>query len=60
MSGGWDRTLQIHDLRTNGPIGSIYGPMVSGDAIDVCEGKIVAASQRGKDPLQVFDLGTRK
>jgi len=26
VSGGWDRTLQIHDIRVGGPIASIFGP----------------------------------
>jgi len=27
--------MQIYDIREKGPVGSIYGPHVCGDAIDV-------------------------
>ena len=33
-SGGWDNTVQIYDIRKKGPVGSIYGPHICGDAID--------------------------
>ena len=33
-SGGWDNTVQIYDIRKKGPIHSIYGPHICGDAID--------------------------
>ncbi len=33
-SGGWDNTIQIYDIRKKGPIASIYGPHICGDAID--------------------------
>jgi len=36
VSGSWDRSLRIYDLRTYKPIAMIGGPMVSGnDAIDI-------------------------
>jgi COMPASS component SWD3 len=60
VTGGWDRALYVHDLRTNGPVASIYGPLISGDSIDMLNGLILAGSHRGKEPLQVFDLGMRK
>lgn len=34
ISGGWDNTLQYYDVREKGPIQSIYGPHICGDAID--------------------------
>ena len=33
-SGGWDNTVQIYDIRTGGPVISMLGPHVCGDAID--------------------------
>lgn len=35
FSGGWDNTMQIYDIREKGPVASIYGPHICGDAIDV-------------------------
>ena len=35
FSAGWDNTMQIYDIREKGPVGSIFGPHVCGDAIDV-------------------------
>jgi len=26
ISGGWDRTIQIYDIREGRTVGSIYGP----------------------------------
>ena len=34
ISGGWDNTVQIYDIRNKGPVGSIYGPHICGDALD--------------------------
>lgn len=37
-SGGWDNTVQIWDLREGGPVRSLIGPIVCGDAIDIMDG----------------------
>jgi len=34
VSGGWDNTVQIYDIREKGPVHSIYGPHICGDALD--------------------------
>jgi len=34
VSGGWDNTVQIYDIRQKGPIESIYGPHICGDSLD--------------------------
>ena len=35
VSGGWDKMIKIFDIRTKGPVGSMYGPLISGsDALD--------------------------
>lgn len=35
FSGGWDKTVQIYDMRQKGPVMSMLGPMITGDSIDV-------------------------
>ena len=33
VSGGWDNTVQVYDLRYRGPVHAIFGPNVCGDSI---------------------------
>ena len=49
LSAGWDNTIQIYDLRIGLTVGSIYGPHVSGDSLDVFEDIILTGSHRNKD-----------
>ena len=35
LSGGWDCTMFLWDVRTDRPVKSAFGPCISGDAIDV-------------------------
>lgn len=56
ISGGWDKTLQIHDIRKGGPIGYIFGPDLSSNSLDIHDNLIVTGSHRGKNPLQLWDL----
>ena len=35
LSGGWDNTIQIWDLRTGFSERSIYGPHLAGDSLDI-------------------------
>eukprot|EP00741_Cyanophora_paradoxa_P014635 tig00020816_g14115.t1 len=61
LSAGWDNTVQIWDLRSGNSIRSIYGPYVSGDAMDVSkEHYVVTGSYRPKDQLQIWDLRSTK
>lgn len=56
VSGGWDKTLQIHDIRKGGPVGYIFGPDLSSNAVDIHDNLIVTGSYRSKNPLQIWDL----
>jgi len=56
VSGGWDKTLQIHDVRKGGPVASIFGADLSSNSIDMFDNMIVTGSHRGKNPLQTWDL----
>lgn len=35
ISGGWDNSLIVNDLRVQGPVMQVYGPHICGDTIDV-------------------------
>eukprot|EP01017_Pseudomicrothorax_dubius_P010530 TRINITY_DN13774_c0_g1_i5.p1 TRINITY_DN13774_c0_g1~~TRINITY_DN13774_c0_g1_i5.p1 ORF type:complete len:365 (-),score=62.76 TRINITY_DN13774_c0_g1_i5:167-1261(-) len=60
ISGGWDNTIQIWDIREGKSVGSIYGASISGDSLDYSKGTILTGSYRNKDQLQLWDLGERK
>ena len=62
ISGGWDDTLQIWDLRLKKSIRSIYGPHICGDAIDLDDegNRILTGSYKSESPLQVWDWATGK
>jgi WD40 repeat protein len=61
-SGGWDKTIQFWDIRKKGPIASIYGPKICGDAIDFKEdgNTILTGSYRDENCLELFDIRTFK
>ena len=61
-SGGWDNTVQIYDIRKKGPITSIYGPHICGDAIDFKDdgNTMQTGSYRQDDVIELWDLRTFK
>lgn len=58
LSGGWDHTIQVWDLREGGAIRSIYGPKICGDSIDIKEGFIVTGSYRQENQLEIWKCDT--
>jgi COMPASS component SWD3 len=60
VSGGWDNTLQIWDLREGMPVGWMYGPHICGDGIDIKGDMIVTSSYRSSDVLELYSLKERK
>ena len=59
VSGGWDNNVHFWDLRTSKTYATIYGPNLSGDAIDYRNGILVTGSHRSKEYLQVWDYKTK-
>jgi COMPASS component SWD3 len=61
-SGGWDNTIQVYDIRRRGPVASIYGPHVCGDAIDFKDDGVtfLTGSYRQEDCLELWDIRTMK
>lgn len=62
ISGGWDNTIQLYDIRQKGTVGSIYGPHICGDAIDFHNdgNTILSGSYRQEDVLELWDIRTLK
>ena len=58
VSGGWDNTVWIYDIRERGPVGMIYGPHICGDAIDLrSDGNtLLTGSYRQENPLELWDI----
>jgi len=62
VSGGWDNTLQIYDIRRKGPVANIYGPHICGDSIDYKDDgfTLLTGSYREENALELWDLRTLK
>eukprot|EP00357_Protocruzia_adherens_P028148 CAMPEP_0114986746 /NCGR_PEP_ID=MMETSP0216-20121206/8599_1 /TAXON_ID=223996 /ORGANISM="Protocruzia adherens, Strain Boccale" /LENGTH=355 /DNA_ID=CAMNT_0002349219 /DNA_START=37 /DNA_END=1104 /DNA_ORIENTATION=+ len=58
FSGGWDDTIQIFDVREEGPVRSFFGPHMCGDSMDIFEDTVLCGSWRPKDQLELFDFGS--
>ena len=46
ISGGWDRTVKVWDIRQPSPIRELFDPFISGDSLDLHQGYILAGSAR--------------
>lgn len=57
LTAGWDRLVKIWDKRTsNGCVGSIYGPLICGDGIDIKKNMILTASWLKRESLKLWDI----
>eukprot|EP00924_Labyrinthula_sp_SR-Ha-C_P013881 maker-scaffold_5-augustus-gene-16.14-mRNA-1 protein AED:0.13 eAED:0.18 QI:0/0/0/1/0/0.33/3/0/575 len=56
ISGGWDNTVQIWDLRVSRAVRSIFGPHICGDSVDLFNGTILTGSWRPDNQLQLWDF----
>jgi WD40 repeat protein len=56
VSGGWDNTVQIWDVRVGYSVRSIYGPHICGDSLDVAGDEILTGSWRPEDQLELWDF----
>lgn len=60
VSGGWDNTIFIWDLRIAKSVGYIYGPHVCADSIDVRQDAMLTGSFDKKDILQLWSIENKK
>lgn len=60
ISGGWDGSVFIWDIRQRNHVAAFAGPNVSGDTIDTRDNVMLIGSHRGKNSLELWDFGTRK
>eukprot|EP00003_Mantamonas_plastica_P004554 TRINITY_DN1360_c0_g1_i10.p2 TRINITY_DN1360_c0_g1~~TRINITY_DN1360_c0_g1_i10.p2 ORF type:complete len:231 (+),score=81.46 TRINITY_DN1360_c0_g1_i10:1248-1940(+) len=60
LSGGWDNTIQIWDIRVDHAVRSIYGPHICGDSVDVQGEDILTGSWRPDNALQLWDYSSGK
>jgi len=58
LTTGWDNTIQFWDVRMNYSVRSILGPHVCGDALDVVNGKVLTASWKPDNQIEMWDLGS--
>lgn len=60
ISGAWDNTVYFWDVRDGKSYASIYGPAISGDALDIKGNTILTGSWRSKEQLELWDFASRK
>jgi WD40 repeat protein len=59
-SGGWDQKVIFYDIRSNKIIGTIKGPYICGDSIDLKDYMVLTGSNYSNNKLQMWDLRTYK
>lgn len=60
ISGGWDKTVKIWDVRSGDVVRNICGPFICGDAIDMYDGFILTGSYSDTNQLQLWEFATGK
>jgi len=60
LTGSWDNSVMIWDMRVKAKARSFYGPHIAGEALDIQNETILTGSWREKDPIEAWDFGTGK
>jgi WD40 repeat protein len=60
LSGGWDNTVQMWDMRKGHSVRSLWNCYLCGDSVDFSSDgeSILSGSWRTENALQIFDFGT--
>lgn len=60
LTGGWDNSVMIWDLRMKIVARSFYGPHIAGEALDIQNDSILTGSYRADNTLETWDFGSGK
>ena len=60
ISGGWDNTILLYDIRAREVQNYLYGPHICGDGIDLKNDLLLTVSWEKEDQIQMFDLRMNK
>jgi len=60
LTGGWDNSVMIWDMRLKEVARSFYGPHIAGEALDIQNETILTGSWRTVDPIETWDFGSGK
>jgi COMPASS component SWD3 len=56
ISGGWDNTIVVYDVRRPYPAFSMLGPHVCGESLDINGTTILAGSYSQDENLTLWDM----
>ena len=60
LSGGWDNTILLYDIRAREVQNYLYGPHICGDGMDLKDDLLLTVSWEKEDQIQLFDLRVNK
>ena len=60
LSGGWDNTILLYDIRAREVQNYLYGPHICGDGMDLKDDLLLTVSWEKEDQIQMFDLKMMK
>ena len=60
ISGGWDKTIQLYDVREGKISNSLYGPQICGEALDMSGFYILSGAWGTSKQIQLWDIRTMK
>lgn len=60
VSGGWDNSVKFFDIREKKIIGSLYGPHIVGDSLDLRENYLLTGAASINNQLQIWDIRNYK
>ena len=60
LSGGWDNTILLYDIRAREVCNYLYGPHICGDGMDLKDDLLLTVSWEKEDQIQLFDLRMNK
>ena len=60
LSGGWDNTILLYDIRAREVQNYLYGPHICGDGMDLKDDLLLTVSWEKEDQIQLFDLKMNK